>query len=88
MDMGTSKSFILCQAWFCHLEQMADGISCDHLLIGLFLISVGLKCHLEATAISVTVFLAAAQPVARSPTGVTESEEDDKVIRRGATYQI
>lgn len=86
--METSKSFILCQVWFCHLEQMADGISCDHLLIGLFSVSVGLKCHLEATAISVTVFQAGAQPVPQSPTGVTESEEDDKVIRRGATYQI
>lgn len=88
MDMGTSKSFILCQAWFCHLEQMADSICCDHLLIGLFLVSMGLKCHLEAKGLSVKVFLAGAQPVAQSPTEMTEFEEDDKVIRRGATYQI
>lgn len=67
---------------------MADGISCDHLLIGLFSVSMGLKCHTKAKAISVTVFPAEAQTVAQSPTGVTESEADDKVILRGATYQV
>lgn len=34
------------------------------------------------------MFPAGARTVAQSPTGVTESEADDKVIRRGATYQI